>query len=304
MATETAHIEIPTDLRPRDGRFGSGPSKVRPEALAALADTGTQLMGTSHRQPPVKSLVGRLRQGLSELFALPDGYDVVLGVGGATLFWDAATFSLIERRSQRLAFGEFSSKFVAAVAAAPHLEAPEVIESRAGTHPEPRANPDVDCYALTHNETSTGVCMEVRRPERSRGVVLVDATSAAGAIPIDPTQFDAYYFSPQKVFAADGGLWTALLSPAGVERVERLADRHRPASLDLALAIDNSRKDQTYNTPALATMFLFAEQVAWINEQGGMEWSAARCRRSSEILYGWAEASTYATPFVAKPDER
>src|SRR2546423_10154851 len=225
MATETAHIEIPIDLRPRDGRFGSGPSKVRPEALAALADTGTQLMGTSHRQPPVKSLVGRLRQGLSELFALPDGYDVVLGVGGATLFWDAATFSLIERRSQHLAFGEFSSKFAAAVAAAPHLDAPEVIESASGTHPQLAGRPGIDSYAHPQNETSTGVAMEVRRPEGADAgaLLLVDATSGAGGLRFDPRQVDAYYFAPQKCFASEGGLWLAACSPAAIERIQRIA---------------------------------------------------------------------------------
>jgi phosphoserine aminotransferase len=299
-------IDIPADLLPGDGRFGSGPSKVRLEALAALEATGTALLGTSHRQAPVRSVVGRVRSGLRELFSLPDGYEVVLGNGGTTAFWDAATFCLIERRSQHLSFGEFSSKFAAAAAAAPHVEAPDVIEAPPGTHPDPVARPGIDLYALTHNETSTGVAMEVRRPAGAEGLVAVDATSGAGGLRVDATQFDAYYFAPQKSFAADGGLWLALLSPAAVERVERLAagDRWVPAFLDLAVALDNSRKDQTYNTPSLATLFLLAEQVAWMLERGGLEWAASRCDRSADILYGWAEATAYAEPFVAKPDER
>jgi phosphoserine aminotransferase len=300
-------IRIPTELLPADGRFGCGPSKVRPEAVAALAEQARWL-GTSHRQAPVKSVVGRLRSGLTQLFSLPDGYEVALGNGGSTLFWDVATFCLIERRSQHLTFGEFSSKFAAAAAAAPHLQDPIVIESPTGTHPEPEASDDVDLYALTHNETSTGVMMDVRRPSGAAAgsLVAVDATSGAGGLRLDPSQFDAYYFAPQKSFASDGGLWIALLSPAAVERVDRLVGGGRwvPASLDLSIALENSRLDQTYNTPALATLFLFVHQLEWVLGNGGLEWAASRCDRSAEILYGWAEASAHATPFVAKPDER
>jgi phosphoserine aminotransferase len=299
-------IRIPDDLKPGDGRFGSGPSKVRGAQVDALSAAATTLLGTSHRQAPVKNLVGRLRSGLSTLFGLPDGYEVALGNGGTTAFWDAATFCLIERKSQHLSFGEFSSKFAAASAAAPHLDEPEVIESAPGTHPAPVGRDGVDLHALTHNETSTGVAMEIRRPEGASGLVAVDATSGAGGLRVDPTQFDAYYFAPQKSFASDGGLWLALLSPAGAERIERLAasDRWVPTFLDLGVALDNSRKDQTYNTPALATIILMVDQVEWMLGNGGLEWAASRCDRSAEALYGWAEASDYATPFVAKPDER
>jgi phosphoserine aminotransferase len=304
-STPPPDIQIPAHLRPVDGRFGCGPSKVRPEALASLAATGTSFLGTSHRQPAVKSVIGRLRAGLSELFSLPAGYEVAMGNGGSTLFWDAATFGLIERRSQHLVFGEFSSKFAAAAGAAPHLDTPEVIESATGTHPSASPSDGVDAYALTHNETSTGVMMDIRRPAGS-GLVLVDGTSGAGGLPVDPRQFDAYYFAPQKGFASDGGLWVALLSPAAVERIERLraAARWVPASLDLGIALEQSRLNQTYNTPALATLWLFADQLAWMLAQGGLDWCAGRCQRSAEILYGWAESSPFATPYVAKPDER
>jgi len=297
-------IQIPAHLRPADGRFGCGPSKVRPEALEGLAATGTSFLGTSHRQPTVRSVVGRLRAGLSELFSLPSGYEVALGNGGSTLFWDAATFGLIERRSQHLVFGEFSSKFAAAAASAPHLESPEVIESATGTHPSARSDGGIDAYALTHNETSTGVMMDIRRP--GPGLVVVDATSGAGGLRVDPDQFDAYYFAPQKGFASDGGLWVALLSPAAVDRIGRLASSGRwvPASLDLGIALEQSRLNQTYNTPALATLWLFADQLGWMLAHGGLEWCASRCQRSAEILYGWAESSPFATPYVAKPDER
>jgi phosphoserine aminotransferase len=279
---------------------------VRTEAVDALAATGRSLLGTSHRQAPVKAVVRRVREGLRQLFALPDAYEVVLGNGGTTAFWDAATFGLIERQSQHLSFGEFSSKFTAAVAAAPHLEAPEVIESPPGTHPEPVARDGVDLYALTHNETSTGVAMEILRPEDVAGIVAVDATSGAGGLRVDPTQFDAYYLAPQKSFGSEGGLWLALLSPAALARIDQIASSGRwiPPSLDLAIAVENSTKDQTYNTPAIATLFLLAEQIEWMLAGGGLEWTASRCDRSAEILYGWAEASAYATPFVAKPDER
>jgi phosphoserine aminotransferase len=302
---EEPTIRIPADLLPADGRFGSGPSRVRPEALAALAATGTSYLGTSHRQAPVKSVVARIRAGLTDLFSLPDGYEVALGNGGTTAFWDAATFCLIERRSQHLSFGEFSSKFAAAATAAPHLDEPEIVTSAMGTHPLPAAHDDIDLYALTHNETSTGVAMPIVRPDGAAGIVAVDGTSAAGGLRLDPTQFDAYYFAPQKAFGSEGGLWLALLSPAAAERIDRtVAERWVPPSLDLGIALENSRKDQTYNTPALATLFLLAHQVDHMVEHGGLEGAASRCDRSAEILYGWAEASTFAQPFVEKPDER
>jgi phosphoserine aminotransferase len=307
-STSPPNIEIPAELRPADGRFGSGPSRVRPEALAGLAATGTSYLGTSHRQSPVKSVVGRIRAGLAELFGLPEGYEVVLGNGGTTVFWDTATFGLIERRSQHLSFGEFSSKFAAAAAAAPHLDDPDVVESPAGTHPEAQARPGIDLYALTHNETSTGVMMEIRRPDGTDpdALVAVDATSGAGGLRVDPAQFDAYYFAPQKCFGAEGGLWLALLSPAAVERVGRIKSSGRwvPTSIDLAVALEQSRLDQTYNTPALASLWLLADQVSWMLDHGGLEWCAGRSERSAQVLYGWAESSPYAHPFVAKPDER
>ena len=297
-------IVIPKTLLPGDGRFGSGPSKVRPEAIDALAAVAPQLLGTSHRRDPVRALVGRLRAGLGDLFSLPDGYEVVLGVGGATVFWDAAAFGLIEARSQHLVFGEFSSKFADAVAAAPHLSEPEIIESPPGTHPLARAS-DVDTYALTHNETSTGVMMPVTRAT-PQAFTVVDATSAAGGIEVDPTASDVYYFSPQKGFASDGGLWIALCSPAAIERIEDIAagDRYIPPSLDLKTALDNSRKNQTYNTPALATLFLMVEQLAWMLEGGGLGWAAGRSAASARTLYAWAEASEFAEPFVTDPAQR
>jgi len=301
-------IEIPNDLLPADGRFGSGPSKVRPEAVQALADVAATWMGTSHRQAPVRKVVGSIRQGLTDLFSLPDGWEVVLGNGGSTAFWDAATFGLIDQRSQHCVFGEFSSKFAEASAAAPHLKEPDVISAEPGTHPGPAANPEVDLYALTHNETSTGVAMPLRRPPGTEGkaIVAVDATSGAGAMPWSAAEVDVYYFAPQKVFAGDGGLWLACCSPAGVERIERVSGSGRwvPASLDLKIALDNSRLDQTYNTPALATLFLLDQQLQWFNGNGGLDWAAGRSRQSADILYGWAEASDYATPFVANPEMR
>ena len=299
-------IAIPSSLLPADGRFGSGPSKVRPEAVDALAGVGRSYLGTSHRQAGVRGVVGALRAGLRELFSLPDGYEVLLGNGGTTAFWDAATFGLVEDRSLHLSFGEFSSKFAAAAAAAPHLAAPVVIESAPGTHPELEARQGIDLYALTHNETSTGVSMDVCRPADTNGLVAVDATSAAGGLRVDPAQFDVYYFAPQKCFGSDGGLWLALCSPAGVARIESVSSSGRwvPASLDLKIALDNSRLDQTYNTPALATLFLMLQQVKWMLAGGGLEWAASRCDRSAELLYGWAEKSAFATPFVEKPDER
>ena len=303
MSPPTPEITIPDDLRPADGRFGSGPSKVRAEALEALAGTGATYLGTSHRQAPVRFMVAALRNRIAELPSLPDGYAGAPGNGGTTAFWDAATFHLIEHRSQHLSFGEFSAKFAACATAAPHLDAPEVIESAPGTLPEAKATPDVDAYCLTHNETSTGVAAELRRPEGAEGLVLVDATSGAGGLRYDPAQVDAYYFAPQKGLASDGGLWLAALSPAAVERIERIAasDRWCPAFLDLGIALDNSRKDQTYNTPALATIHLAVQQIEWILHNGGLPFATGRCDRSAEILYGWAEASDYATPFVTDP---
>src|SRR5919202_1727291 len=284
------HITLPPDLRPADGRFGSGPSKVRTDAVSALAAAAPTYLGTSHRQSPVRSVVGRLRSGMTDLFALPDGYEVVLGNGGAACFWDVALFSLIERRSQHLSFGNFSESFAVMAAAAPHLDTPDVIDSPAGTHPEPKPNPDVDAYALTHNETSTGVAMDILRPAPvEEGLVLVDATSAAGGMRVDRTKFDAYYFSPQKGFGADGGLWIALCSPAAVERVDRIKATGRwiPESLSLGTAVDNARLNQTYNTPGLATLFLMCDQLEWILSNGGLEWGASRGANSSNILYRW-----------------
>lgn len=306
--TETAatEIKIPDHLLPADGRFGSGPSRVRPEAVRHLAEAAPTYLGTSHRQPGVRSVVGAIRRGLSELFQLPDGYEIVLGNGGSTCFWDCATFGLIERRSQHLSFGEFSSKFAAVAAAAPHLEQPEVITSPPGSHPQPAARDDVDVYALTQNETSTGVAMPIRRPRGGQGLVVVDATSAAGGMRVDAREFDVYYFAPQKSFASDGGLWLAAFSPAALERVERItaSGRWTPAFLDLKLAIENSRLDQTYNTPALATLFLMRDQLDWMLEAGGLGAMARRCDASAGVLYGWADRSDYATPFVSDPAQR
>ena len=299
-------ITIPAELLPSDGRFGSGPSKVRPEQMAALSEVAGTYLGTSHRQKTVKAQVGRVRAGMRALFSLPEGYEVVLGNGGTTCFWDAATFGLIEEQSQHLSFGEFSSKFAACVKAAPHLKDPQVIESEVGTHPKPHADPSVDLYALTHNETSTGVAMTIARPDGAAGLVAVDGTSGAGGLRVDPAAFDTYYLAPQKCFASDGGLYVALLSPAALERVERIAGSGRwiPTFLDLKTSVDNSRQDQTYNTPALATVFLLAEQLDWMIDNGGLEWTASRCDRSAEILYTWAEQSGFARPFVENPAQR
>src|SRR3954469_14006746 len=308
MSPAPDDIAIPADLLPHDGRFGSGPSKVRPEAVEALAKTAYEYLGTSHRQATVRFVVGALRNGLAELLNLPDGYEIMLGNGGTTAFWDAATFGLIDRRSQHLSFGEFSSKFAAAVAATPFLEEPSIISSDPGTHPDPVADADVDAYALTHNETSTGVSMVLQRPAGATGdqLVLVDATSGAAGLRVDLREVDIYYFAPQKGLGSDGGLWLAAVSPAAIERIERIAasDRWIPPSLDLAIALDNSRKDQTYNTPALATIYLALQQVEWINGNGGLEWAASRCDRSAQTMYGWAEASSFVTPVVADPSER
>jgi phosphoserine aminotransferase len=305
VAKEIEQIELPQELRPVDGRFGSGPSKVRQAAIDELARIAPTYLGTSHRQATVRSVVGRLREGLRQLFQLPDGYEVLLGNGGTTAFWDAAAFALVERRSQHLSFGEFSAKFAAVTKKAPHLEDPEVIESEPGTRPDAKAQDGIDTYALTHNETSTGVMAPVVRPEGADGLIVVDATSAAGGLPVDPAEFDVYYFAPQKCFGSDAGLWLALCSPAAVERIERVAkSRWIPPSLDLAIALENSRLDQTYNTPALATLFMVTSQTEWFNEQGGLGWAVRRCDESAEVLYGWAESSEIARPFVADPSDR
>jgi phosphoserine aminotransferase len=300
-------IKIPENLKPSDGRFGCGPSKIRPEALATLAASGSNILGTSHRQKPVKNIVHHIREGLSSLFALPAGYEVVLGNGGSTAFWDIATFSLIESRSQHLVFGEFSSKFAAAAKKAPFLGNPSIITSEPGSHPEATAEEGIDVYALTHNETSTGVSMPILRPVKREGaLVLVDATSGAGGLEVDASQFDTYYFAPQKSFASDGGLWLALMSPAAITRVEKIKSNNRwvPAFFDLATSIENSRLDQTYNTPAVATLILLDEQIEWMNQNGGMKFSAGRSADSAARLYGWAEKTEYTTPFVADSSMR
>lgn len=301
-------LRIPADLLPADGRFGAGPSKVRPEALQALAATDRSFLGTSHRQAPVKRVVGRVREGLSSLFSLPDDYQVVLGNGGSTAFWDIATFNLIRERSQHLSFGEFSAKFGSAAKAAPFLGEPTIVTADPGTRPDPVAEAGVDAYAWPHNETSTGVMAPVHRVEGADpdALVLIDATSGAGGLPVDVRETDAYYFAPQKCFASDGGLWIALLSPRAVERVAELkaSGRWVPAFLDLQVAIDNSALDQTYNTPSLATLFLLAEQVDWLNAAGGLDAAVDRTTASSQALYGWAEKSAFATPFVAEPADR
>jgi phosphoserine aminotransferase len=301
-------IEIPADLKPRDGRFGSGPSKVRVETLQALAATGSTLIGTSHRQDPVKNLVGDIRAGLSELFSAPDGYEVVLGLGGSHAFFDAAVFGLIDSKAQALVHGEFTRKFATAISAAPFLEQPTILESDPSTHPAHVAEAGVDAYAAAHNETSTGVMVPVQRVAGAHAdaLVLTDATSGAGGLPVDLTQTDVYYFAPQKAFASDGGLWIAIMSPAAIERAERIkaSGRYIPGFLDLPIAIDNSRKNQTYNTPAIATLYMLEAQVRWLNEIGGLDAAVKRTSDSSARLYAWAEASAYATPFVTDPSQR
>ena len=296
------NISIPNELLPVDGRFGSGPSLVRKSDLDALANLSESYMGTSHRQSPVKDMVGRLRDGLSVLFGLPDDWEIILGNGGSTLFWDAATFSLISEKSHHLVFGEFSSKFATASRAAPHIDEPVVAEFEPGTGPLVEES-DADTYAFTHNETSTGVSMDLQRPANTsadEAIVLVDATSAAGGIVWDADNVDCYYFAPQKCFASDGGLWVAACSPAAVQRIDDIASRNRwtPAGLDLKIALDNSRKNQTYNTPALATIFLTVRQVEWMNENGGLTWAANRSTMSSDHIYNWAENHELAEPFV------
>jgi phosphoserine aminotransferase len=311
--TEETQLVLPDELKPADGRFGCGPSKVRPEALARLTSDGAAVMGTSHRQKPVKSLVGEIRAGLRDLFALPAGYEIALGNGGTTCFWDAAAFGLIGERSLHLAFGEFSQKFATVAQEAPFLADPVVIAADPGDAPDPAgvgseaAEAGADVIAWAHNETSTGVMTPVVRPDGAgQALVLIDATSGAGALPVDVTEVDAYYFAPQKSFGSDGGLWLALLSPAAQERIAELdaSARWIPAFLSLQTALENSLKDQTYNTPAVATLFLLAEQVRWMLDLGGLNACVDRSRESSQLLYGWAERSGYATPFVADPAKR
>ncbi len=301
-----AEIQIPTDRLPVDGRFGCGPSKVRPGQLEDLVTRGASLLGTSHRQAPVKNLVGSVRDGLSSLFSLPEGYEVVLGNGGSTAFWDAAAFGLIQKRAENLSFGEFGSKFAAA-AGAPWLEKPHVVKSDGGSRGEIEVLEGVDVYAWPHNETSTGVMAPVKRVHGDAGALtVVDATSAAGGIDFDTAEADVYYFAPQKNFASDGGLWFGLFSPAALERVESIAasDRYIPEFLSLKNAVDNSRLNQTLNTPAISTLVLLDNQISWINENGGLPWASARTTESSSALYDWAEGVSYATPFVSNPDHR
>ncbi|RSM81727.1 phosphoserine transaminase [Amycolatopsis sp. WAC 01375] len=305
--TDAPELTLPADLKPADGRFGCGPSKVRDEQLANLAKSGATYLGTSHRQKPVKSLVGRVRAGLSELFSLPEGYEVVLGNGGTTAFWDAAAFGLVRERAQHFTYGEFSSKFATVTKGAPFLADPIVVKADPGSAPEIAYEPGADLVGWAHNETSTGVAVPVRRPEGSEGaLVAIDATSGAGGLPVKAEDFDVYYFAPQKSFASDGGLWIALASPAAVERIGEIgaSDRWIPEFLSLTTALDNSRKDQTYNTPAVSTLFLLADQIEWMNSNGGLEWTTARTRDSSTRLYEWAEKTSYTTPFVSDPSLR
>ncbi len=301
-----SHVTLPREILPTDGRFGCGPSKVRPEQLAALAGPGSVLMGTSHRQSPIKNLVGQVRMGLSDLLRLPDGYEIIVGNGGASAFWDAAAFGLIERRAQNLVFGEFGGKFAAA-AAAPWLEAPDVRKVAPGTSTVAEVVAGVDVYAWPHNETSTGVAAAVTRVHGDEGALtVIDATSAAGGINLRISEADVYYFSPQKNLGSDGGLWFAAVSPAAIERIERIAasDRYIPEFLSLKNALDNSRLNQTLNTPAVATLFLLDKQLEWINGNGGLGWASARTAESSSVLYDWAASASYATPFVAEATDR
>ncbi len=311
--TEITSVEIPDELKPADGRFGSGPSRVRPAQLAHLSGPGAAVMGTSHRQKPVKSLVAHVRRGISELFSLPDGHEVLLGNGGTTALWDALTCSIVRERALHLSYGEFSSKFAACTSGAPFLADPLVVQAPAGDAPEPRTDPSADVLTWAHNETSTGVMVPVTRPAGSDGaLVLVDATSGAAGLPVDVSDADVYYFAPQKGFASDGGLWLAVCSPAAIERIEEI-ERDRPTTaaprwipdfLSLATALDNSRKDQTYNTPAIATLLLLADQLDWMAEQGGLPAMVARTSASSSHLYHWAEQHPHATPFVSDPAKR
>jgi phosphoserine aminotransferase len=307
MATTDTIVSIPSDLKPGDGRFGCGPSKVRPEALAKLAEQ-SQLMGTSHRQAPIRDLVQRIREGLTELLGLPDGYEVALGNGGTTAFWESACAWLIRERSLHLTYGEFSQKFAKSAAAAPFLGDPILVEAEPGDSPVPRGDAAADVIGWAHNETSTGVMVPVARPaDAGDALVLIDATSGAAGLPLDASQADVYYFAPQKGFASDGGLWLAALSPAAIARIEELdgaADRWQPEFLSLAVALDNSRKQQTYNTPAVATLFLLADQIEWMLGKGGLDWCVSRTSDSSSRLYGWAEGTDFATPFVGDPAKR
>lgn len=306
MSDTTPTITIPANLLPADGRFGSGPSKVRTEAVDALAATGTDFLGTSHRKDAVKDIVARLQTGMRDLFSLPEDWEVILGNGGATILWDALTFGFIDQKSQHLSFGEFGSKFAKCAVEAPHIGEPTVIESDAGAHPQLVADDSVDTYCFTHNETSTGVAMDVVRPEGASGLMCVDATSGAGGLRWSTDQADLYYFSPQKCFASDGGLFVALAAPAAVERIEQIAASGRwiPTGLNLQTALDNSRKAQTYNTPALATVYMTMHMVEWLNANGGLEFAASRCDESSSHLYAWADAHQLATPFVSDPAMR
>ncbi|MFI1462781.1 phosphoserine transaminase [Nocardia carnea] len=303
----SAFPTIPDELKPTDGRFGCGPSKVRPEQLQSLVEVGASVFGTSHRQKPVKDVVARVRSGLRDLFSLPEGYEVVLGNGGTTAFWDAAAFGLVRERSLHLTYGEFSSKFASVTKKNPFLGDPIVVSADPGSAPEPVADPAADLIAWAHNETSTGVSVPVLRPAGSdNALVAIDATSGAGGLPVNITDADIYYFAPQKCFAADGGLWIALMSPAALARVQEIKDSGRwtPDFLSLPIAIENSLKDQTYNTPALATLLMFADQIDWLNRNGGLDWAVKRTLDSSSRLYAWAEASEYATPFVTDPAHR
>ena len=305
--TTSTQLHIPEALKPSDGRFGCGPSKVRPQQLAALAAEHAALLGTSHRQKPVRDLIGRVRAGLAELLGAPDGYEIALGNGGTTAFWDAAALSLVRERSLHLAFGEFSRKFATVTANAPFLGDPIIVEAVPGDAPQPAADRTADAICWAHNETSTGVMVPIQRPrDAGDALVLIDATSGAGGLPLDAALTDAYYFAPQKSFASDGGLWLALLSPAAIERIEQIAatDRWIPEFLSLNTALTNSRQNQTLNTPALATLVLLAEQLGWMLSNGGLDWCVRRTTRSSDTLYGWAEASSFATPFVADPAKR
>src|SRR6201996_8334563 len=307
MSTSDTILAIPADLKPGDGRFGCGPSKVRSEALAKRGEQSA-LMGTSHRQAPVRDVVRRVREGIDELLGLPDGYEVILGNGGTTAFWESACAWLIRERSLNLTFGEFSQKFAKAAKVAPFLADPIVVEAEPGDAPVPRGDAAADVIGWAHNETSTGVMVPIERPaDAGDALVLIDATSGAGGLPLDAAQADVYYFAPQKGFASDGGLWLAALSPAAIARIEELdgaEDRWQPEFLSLAVALDNSRKQQTYNTPALATLILLADQIEWMNGNGGLDWCVGRTGDSSSRLYGWAEASEFATPFVADPAKR
>ncbi len=305
--TTSTQLKIPADLKPSDGRFGCGPSKVRPDALARLAGEHAELLGTSHRQKPVRALVGRVRAGIAGLLGAPEGYEVAVGNGGTTAFWDAAALSLVRERSLHLTYGEFSRKFADVTRGAPFLGDPIVLQADPGDAPQPIADRAADAVAWAHNETSTGVMVPVIRPAGGDDpLVLIDATSGAGGLPLDAAQADAYYFAPQKCFGSDGGLWLALLSPAAIERIAQIdaTERWIPEFLRLQTALDNSRLDQTLNTPALTTLVLLADQLDWMLDNGGLDWCVARTTESSDALYGWAQESSYATPFVADPAKR